>query len=204
MTRRDLLNLPNVLTISRICLTPVFLLLLFEDDWYLRSMAVVVFAIASLTDLYDGRIARTRNSVTEFGRFMDPLADKILVTSALIALVVGRIVHFWLVVPIIVRDLLITGMRLRGAYHGCQMETSRLAKWKTTFQLVALGALILGGAVGNLYDRMVLGKVVDFIDVYYGTAHWPAFNLADSAICAGAVMLLVAIWRGDDKPTGGS
>ena len=143
MTRRDLLNLPNVLTISRICLTPVFLLLLFEDDWYLRSMAVVVFAIASLTDLYDGRIARTRNSVTEFGRFMDPLADKILVTSALIALVVGRIVHFWLVVPIIVRDLLITGMRLRGAYHGRQMETSRLAKWKTTVQLLAVVIILL-------------------------------------------------------------
>jgi len=143
LTRRELLNLPNVLTISRICLTPVFLLLLFEDDWYLRSMAVVVFAIASLTDLYDGRIARTRNSVTEFGRFMDPLADKILVTSALIALVVGRIVHFWLVVPIIVRDLLITGMRLRGAYHGCQMETSRLAKWKTTVQLLAVVIILL-------------------------------------------------------------
>ena len=143
MTRRDLLNLPNVLTISRICLTPVFLVLLFEDDWYLRSMAVVVFAIASLTDLYDGRLARTRNSVTEFGRFMDPLADKILVTSALIALVVGRIVHFWLVVPIIVRDLLITGMRLRGAYHGRQMETSRLAKWKTTVQLLAVVIILL-------------------------------------------------------------
>ena len=143
LTRRDLLNLPNVLTISRICLTPVFLLLLFEDDWYLRSMAVVVFAIASLTDLYDGRIARTRNSVTEFGRFMDPLADKILVTSALIALVVGRIVHFWLVVPIIVRDLLITGMRLRGAYHGRQMETSRLAKWKTTMQLLTVVIILL-------------------------------------------------------------
>lgn len=143
LIRRELLNLPNALTISRICLTPVFLVLLFEDDWYLRSMAVVVFAIASLTDLYDGRLARTRNSVTEFGRFMDPLADKILVTSALIALVVGRIVHFWLVVPIIVRDLLITGMRLRGAYHGRQMETSRLAKWKTTVQLLAVFIILL-------------------------------------------------------------
>ncbi len=143
LVTRDILNLPNALTISRICLTPVFLVLLFEEDWYLRSLAVVVFSIASLTDLYDGRIARTRNSVTEFGRFMDPLADKILVTSALIALVVGRIVHFWLVVPIIVRDILITGMRMRGAYHGRQMETSRLAKWKTTVQLLTVVIILL-------------------------------------------------------------
>jgi len=64
-------------------------------------------------------------------------------------------------------------------------------------------ALVLGGAAGNLYDRLVLGKVVDFIDIYYGTAHWPAFNLADSAICVGAFMLLIAIWRGDDKPNSG-
>ena len=143
MRRREIINLPNALTISRICLTPVFLALLFAEDWYLRSMAVVVFAVASLTDLYDGRIARTQNSVTEFGRFMDPLADKILVTSALIALVLSRIVHFWLVVPIVVRDVLITGMRMRGAYHGRQMETSRLAKWKTTVQLLTVVIILL-------------------------------------------------------------
>ena len=70
-------------------------------------------------------MARSNNRVTNFGRFMDPLADKILVTSALIALVLGRIVHYWLVLPIVVRDIVITGMRLYGVYHGRQMETSR-------------------------------------------------------------------------------
>ena len=130
--KSEIFNLPNTLTISRICLTPLFLALMFAEDWYLRSLAVVVFAIASLTDLYDGRLARTRNAVTEFGSFMDPLADKILVTSALIALVLSRIVHFWLVIPIVVRDVLITGMRLRGAYHGHQMETSRLGQERHT------------------------------------------------------------------------
>ena len=141
--KSEIFNLPNTLTISRICLTPLFLALMFAEDWYLRSLAVVVFAIASLTDLYDGRLARTRNAVTEFGSFMDPLADKILVTSALIALVLSRIVHFWLVIPIVVRDVLITGMRLRGAYHGHQMETSRLAKWKTTVQLLTVVIILL-------------------------------------------------------------
>lgn len=151
--KREILNLPNALTILRICLTPLFLALMFHEDWYLRSLAVVVFAVASLTDLYDGRIARGRNSVTEFGRFMDPLADKILVTSALIAFVVSRIVHFWLVVPIIVRDVLITAMRLRGAYHGRQMETSRLAKWKTTVQLLSVVIILLLIGLQEIVER---------------------------------------------------
>jgi CDP-diacylglycerol--glycerol-3-phosphate 3-phosphatidyltransferase len=153
MTRKELLNLPNALTISRICLTPLFLALLSADDWYLKSMAVVVFAIASLTDLYDGRIARTSNSTTEFGRFMDPLADKILVTSALVALALARIVHYWIIVPIIVRDVLITAMRLRGAYHGRQMETSRLAKWKTTVQLLSIVIILLLIGLQEIAER---------------------------------------------------
>ena len=89
MDRSQLINLPNILTISRICLTVLFLGMLFADNWYGRSVAFVVFCAASLTDLYDGRLARSRAQVTRFGTFMDPLADKILVTSALVALVVS-------------------------------------------------------------------------------------------------------------------
>ena len=137
-----ILNLPNLLTISRICATPLFLAMLFTDIWYWRSAAVFVFAAASLTDLYDGRLARARNSVTEFGRFMDPLADKILVTSALIAFVLGRIVHAWIVVPIVVRDVVITALRLYGMRQGRMMETSALAKWKTTAQLVTIVVIL--------------------------------------------------------------
>lgn len=137
-----ILNLPNLLTISRICATPLFLAMLFTDIWYWRSTAVVVFAAASLTDLYDGRLARARNSVTEFGRFMDPLADKILVTSALIAFVLGRIVHAWIVVPIVVRDVVVTALRLYGMRQGRMMETSVLAKWKTTAQLVTIVVIL--------------------------------------------------------------
>ena len=137
-----IVNLPNVLTISRICATPLFLAMLFADTWYWRCAAVIVFAAASLTDLYDGRLARARNSVTEFGRFMDPLADKILVTSALVAFVLGRIVYAWIVVPIVVRDVVITALRLYGLRQGRMMETSRLAKWKTTAQLVAVVVIL--------------------------------------------------------------
>ena len=135
MDRRDVFNLPNFLTALRIVLTPVFLLLLFADTWYWKSLAFVVFSAASLTDFYDGQLARKGNQETALGRFLDPLADKILVTSALIALALNRMVNFWLVVPIVGRDILITGMRLYGISRGRQMQTSRLAKWKTAVQL---------------------------------------------------------------------
>ena len=142
MDRYKFVNWPNFLTILRICLTPLFMVLLFAEVWYWKSLAFVVFSAAALTDFYDGKLARSRNNVTAFGRFLDPLADKILVTSALIAFVWGRMVHFWLVVPIIVRDIVITGLRLYSIYHGRQMATSRLAKWKTAVQLFTVAVIL--------------------------------------------------------------
>ncbi len=142
MDRREIINLPNFLTVLRIGLTPLFLLLLFADVWYWKSMAFVVFALASLTDFYDGKLAREGDQVTTLGRFLDPLADKVLVTSALIAFVFDRMVNLWLVVPIVARDVLITGMRLYGLSRGRQMATSRLAKWKTAVQLFAVVLLL--------------------------------------------------------------
>lgn len=153
MNRSELINLPNCLTISRICLTPLFLMMLLSDAWFWRSMALVVFGIASLTDFYDGRLARSGNRVTAFGRFLDPLADKILVTSALVAFVWGRMVNFWLVAPVVVRDVLITGVRLYGLYHGRQMVTSRLAKWKTAVQLVSIVVILLLTSMQEFLDR---------------------------------------------------
>lgn len=143
MSKGNIVNLPNFLTLLRIALTPLFLFMLFAETWYWKSLAVVVFGAASLTDFYDGRLARAGNQVTAFGRFLDPLADKILVTSALIAFVFGRMVNLWLVIPIIVRDILITGLRLYGLYHGRQMITSRLAKWKTAVQLFTVVFILL-------------------------------------------------------------
>ena len=153
MDRCDIFNLPNCLTVLRIGLTPLFLLLLFADTWYCRSLAFVVFSLASLTDFYDGKLAREGNQVTSLGRFLDPLADKILVSSALIALAVDKMVNFWLVLPIVGRDIVITGMRLYGISRGRQMVTSRLAKWKTAVQLITvlfvLFAIGLEEAVGR-------------------------------------------------------
>jgi CDP-diacylglycerol--glycerol-3-phosphate 3-phosphatidyltransferase len=142
MNRRELINWPNFLSVLRICLTPLFLVMLSAETWYWRSAAFVVFVLAALTDYYDGRLARSANKVTSVGRFLDPLADKILVTSALVAFAWARLVHAWLIVPIIVRDVVITGMRLYGIYRGRQMVTTRLAKWKTAVQFITVVVIL--------------------------------------------------------------
>ena len=175
-----ILNLPNLLTISRIFATPLFLAMLFTDIWYWRSTAVFVFAAASLTDLYDGRLARARNSVTEFGRFMDPLADKILVTSALIAFVLGRIVHAWIVVPIVVRDVVITALRLYGLRQGRMMETSLLAKWKTMAQLVTVVLILALIGLQELASQFQWSGVL---------AHGDWIQLLTNGLMAGVLLL---------------
>ena len=153
MDRREILNLPNCLTALRIALTPIFLLLLFADTWYWKSLAFVVFSAASLTDLYDGKLARAGNQETPLGRFLDPLADKILVTSALVALALNKMVNFWIVLPIVGRDILITGIRLYGLSRGKQMVTTRLAKWKTVAQLITVLFILLVIGVEETVER---------------------------------------------------
>ena len=153
MDRREIFNLPNCLTALRIALTPIFLLLLFADTWYWKSLAFVVFSAASLTDLYDGKLARAGNQETPLGRFLDPLADKILVTSALVALAFNKMVNFWIVLPIVGRDILITGIRLYGLSRGKQMVTTRLAKWKTVAQLIVVLFILLVIGVEETIER---------------------------------------------------
>jgi CDP-diacylglycerol--glycerol-3-phosphate 3-phosphatidyltransferase len=154
MNKRDLINLPNALSLARIGLTPLFLLLLAAENWEAKVLAFVVFSIASLTDFYDGRLARQRGHETSVGRFLDPLADKILVTSALVAFALGSLVKMWLVLPVIVRDVAITLLRLYGIYSGRQLVTSRLAKWKTAFQLFSVVAILFAVGVEALLEHM--------------------------------------------------
>ena len=169
MNRNEILNLPNCLTFSRIVLTPVFLMLLFDDAWYWKSMAFVVFSVASLTDFYDGKLAREGGQETAIGRFLDPLADKFLVTSALVAFVFDRLVSFWLVVPIVTRDVVITIMRIYGLYNGQQMITSRFAKWKTAVQLFAVIFLLLLIGIQQVTEHffnmgvVVEGKIIELL-----------------------------------------
>ena len=138
-----MVTFPNLLTGLRIVLTPVFLALIFSDSGFNKILALLVFTVASLTDFFDGWFARRDKTVTSLGRFMDPLADKLLVSSALISFVLLGMVEAWLVGAMLIRDAVITSLRVYAIRKGRPVVTSRLAKWKTMLQLVlAFGILV--------------------------------------------------------------
>ena len=131
------MNLPNKLTVARVILIPFFVFFLLNDSMnpYFKWVALAIFIVASLTDLLDGKIARKYNLVTDFGKFMDPLADKLLVCSAMIGLIeLGRI-EAWIVIVIIAREFIISGFRLIAADNGRVIAASYWGKFKTTFQM---------------------------------------------------------------------
>ena len=145
------MNLPNKLTLMRIALVPLLLLFLvplpwsravgwnaFLDDWIARLIAVLIFSAASLTDLFDGRIARKRNLVTTFGKFVDPIADKLLVIAALVGLVqLGR-VHTFVAMIIIFREFAVTGVRMLAAEKGEVIAARWFGKVKAVFQMITI------------------------------------------------------------------
>lgn len=132
------MNLPNKLTVLRVIMIPFFLLAL---SWN-KYVALAIFVVASLTDLIDGKIARKYNLVTNFGKFMDPLADKLLVCSALVAFVELQRLSSWVAIIIIAREFIISGFRLVAADKGIVIAASYWGKWKTTFQMIMIILLI--------------------------------------------------------------
>jgi CDP-diacylglycerol--glycerol-3-phosphate 3-phosphatidyltransferase len=132
-------NLPNILTIFRIVITPLIVWLMIGFDGFtLHLIAVILFLIASLTDLFDGMLARKLQVVSEFGKFMDPLADKILVNSTFITLNILEIMPIWITAVVILRDGIVTLLRWAMLANGSSMNTSQLAKLKTTFQYISM------------------------------------------------------------------
>ena len=138
------MNLPNKLTLFRVVLIPFFVVFMLCDITaaYDKWIALGIFAVASLTDLLDGRIARKYNLVTNFGKFMDPLADKLLVCSALICLVDLRRIPSWIVIVIIAREFIISGFRLIASDNGVVIAASYWGKFKTTFQMAMICLMI--------------------------------------------------------------
>ncbi|MBI1938784.1 MAG: CDP-diacylglycerol--glycerol-3-phosphate 3-phosphatidyltransferase [Ignavibacteriales bacterium] len=135
--------LPNQLTVLRIILTPVFFFLFLSDEPVMVQISLVVFIIAAITDWYDGWLARKFNYITEWGKFLDPLADKILTSTAFIAFVFVGVLKGWMVVLIIIRDLFITILRMYADYKKVSFTTSYSAKWKTFLQMAFLYYLLL-------------------------------------------------------------
>ena len=151
------MNLPNKLTLFRVILIPFFVLFMLVDiTAYDKWIALSIFIVASLTDLLDGKIARKYNLVTNFGKFMDPLADKLLVCSALICLVALTKIPAWIVIIIIAREFIISGFRLIASDNGVVIAASYWGKFKTTFQMVMICLMIADIEAISLITTVVM------------------------------------------------
>lgn len=137
------MNLANKLTVIRMILVPVFLICAIVGSTAGNIAALVIFVVAAITDKLDGYIARSKNQVTNFGKFMDPLADKLLVTSALIILVERGIIPSWIVVIIIAREFIVSGLRTLAASQGVVIAASNWGKLKTVVQMVGIVMALL-------------------------------------------------------------
>ncbi len=136
------MNTPNKLTLLRVILAPVFMVFFIADNFWMKVVALALFTLAALTDLADGYYARKFGIITGFGKFMDPLADKILVSSALISFIALHYVSPLPVMLIIGREFIITGLRLLAAYRGVVISPSWWAKIKTFLQMTVVGLIL--------------------------------------------------------------
>ena len=166
------MNLPNKLTVLRVIMVPFFVFFMLTDTGGAANkwIALVIFCVASLTDMLDGKIARARNLVTNFRKFMDPLADKLLVCSAMICLITAGQLAAWIVIIIIAREFIISGFRLVAADNGIVIAASYWGKFKTVSQMAMIIVLIadFGGVftvIGNvlIWVSLIL-TVVSLID----------------------------------------
>ena len=135
--------LPNQLTTLRIILTPVFFFLFISGDSLLIQISLVVYIIAAITDWYDGWLARKFDYITDWGKFMDPLADKILTSAAFFAFVAIDVLELWMVIIVVFRDILITGLRIFADWKSKSFTTSKLAKLKTLVQMIFIFYLLI-------------------------------------------------------------
>jgi cardiolipin synthase len=166
-------GLPNLLTMSRIAVIPILVGLLYFDGYFWRWVALWLFIAACVTDFFDGYLARSRKQVSELGRFLDPIADKLLVAAVILVLVAERRLTGWTVLPALVilcREILVSGLREYLAGVNVGVPVSQLAKWKTLLQMVALGFLILG-------DQ--------------GLPSWPVTLIGEAGLWAAAALTLV-------------
>ena len=145
------MNLPNKLTIFRVILIPFFVFFMLAPffEGYGNYIALAIFCVASLTDLLDGKIARKRNLVTNFGKFMDPLADKLLVCSALICLIELNLIPSWIVIIIIAREFIISGFRLVASDNGVVIAASYWGKFKTVSQMFMVIVMVFNYSLQN-------------------------------------------------------
>ena len=176
------MNLPNKLTVVRMVLVPFFVaaLLLSKTNDSLKWVALALFVIASLTDFADGYIARKYNLITNFGKFMDPLADKILTISGMICLIeLGRIPS-WIVVIIVAREFIISGFRLVAAENGVVIAANYWGKFKTTFQMIMIILMIM-----NIPQLQILTDIVMWLALPLTLISLWTYIMANKQVLAG-------------------
>ena len=176
------MNLPNKLTVVRMALVPFFVaaLLLSMTNDSLKWVALALFVIASLTDFADGYIARKYNLITNFGKFMDPLADKILTISGMICLIeLGRIPS-WIVIIIVAREFIISGFRLVAAENGVVIAANYWGKFKTTFQMIMIILMIM-----NIPQLQILTDIVMWIALALTLISLWTYIMANKQVLAG-------------------
>lgn len=169
------MNLPNKITIIRVCMIPLFLVLyLIPSIPYSNVLAGIVFILASLTDALDGHIARKYHLITNFGKFADPLADKLLVSAALICFVEYKLVPVWIIIVIISREFIISGFRLVASDNGVVIAASYWGKFKTTSQMIMSILLIfnLENDIFNIVEEIfiylsLILTVISLVDYLY-------------------------------------
>ena len=137
------MNLPNKLSIARVLYIPAITVLLYLNDNTCRLIAGILFILGSLTDLLDGHIARKYNLITDFGKFIDPVADKLLVLTTLVMLVRGSLMEAWVLIVILCRELAVDGLRMVAVGQGKVIAAGKWGKWKTTFQMVTIAVILL-------------------------------------------------------------
>lgn len=167
------MNTPNKLTIARIILSPVFMVFFLMENVYSRALSLVIFAVASFTDLWDGYLARKYGIITGFGKFMDPLADKILTSTAFISFAALGYVEPWMIMLIIIREFFITGLRSLAAYRGIIISPTVSAKFKTVLQMVTIVVILLYinlktimpamGYTGGFFELESVSQIFDWM-----------------------------------------
>lgn len=149
-------HIPNILSTLRLIISPIFFVLLISSNPVFQQVSALLFIIGSISDFLDGYYARKYNLTTKLGRFLDPLADKFLTTSAFIGFVILKIIPFWMVLIIIGRDLIITFLRMG---NGEKIKTSKIAKFKTTLQMLFISYILILIFLKNLfYETQMIAK----------------------------------------------
>lgn len=184
------MNLPNKLTVSRIVLTFVFMTFLFCHGLWPKVAALVIFIFASLTDFYDGLIARRENQITNFGKLLDPIADKILILAAFMAFVEMQLVSAWMVLLIMSREIIITGLRLFAISKGKVLAAETAGKHKTVSQMVAIFSILLFLIFREVMERYFVWP--NHLGIYFNWGIWMLMLITVALTLISGVSFL---WR---------